>query len=386
MTPTPRQMGKTRYRRTEAQSGRASEACRAQPRVRQRARPRHDRFIAGPDRRAHHGGPAARWRAEGQRRSIGRHGRNVTGHADLQHRSPAPYVCRTVGRGALSRLPQDAPPRLRRESGRRCPSETDFYAIVESATPPGILPRCYEAFTAADGAWRLLLEDLTATHEALGDWPIPSTVEQSDRIIDAHARFHAHWWDDARLGESVGAFLDTSGALNRHLTSFAKDFSTFVDRLGDRLSPEHKALYERLLAAAPRLLARYSSHRNLTIVHGDAHVWNVMMPRDPGQVDFRLIDWDGWRVDQATDDLAYMIALFWPAERRRRPERRALERYHATLLAHGVGGYGFDALWQDYRYSVLWQCATPVWQSVPGSGGPTWSASWSRSTSSASAT
>jgi hypothetical protein len=60
-----------------------------------------------------------------------------------------------------------------------------------------------------------LLEDLTATHEALGDWPIPSTVEQSDRIIDAHARFHAHWWDDARLGESVGAFLDTSGALNR---------------------------------------------------------------------------------------------------------------------------------------------------------------------------
>ena len=221
-----------------------------------------------------------------------------------------------------------------------------------------------EAFTAADGAWLLLLEDLTATHEALGDWPIPSTVEQSDRIIDAHARFHAHWWDDARLGESVGAFLDTSGALNRHLASFAKDFSTFVDRLGDRLSPEHKALYERLLAAAPRLLARYSSHRNLTIVHGDAHVWNVMMPRDPGQVGLRLIDWDGWRVDQATDDLAYMIALFWPAERRRRLERRALERYHATLLAHGVGGYGFDALWQDYRYSVLWQCATPVWQAA----------------------
>jgi transcriptional regulator with XRE-family HTH domain len=247
------------------------------------------------------------------------------------------------------------------EGARR---EADFYAIVASATPPGILPRCYEAFTAADGAWRLLLEDLTATHEALGDWPIPSTVEQSDRIIDAHARFHAHWWDAARLGESVGAFLDTSGALNRHLASFAKDFSTFVDRLGDRLSPEHKALYERLLAAAPRLLARYSSHRNLTIVHGDAHVWNVMMPRDPGQVGLRLIDWDGWRVDQATDDLAYMIALFWPAERRRRLERRALERYHATLLAHGVGGYGFDALWQDYRYSVLWQCATPVWQAA----------------------
>ena len=89
-----------------------------------------------------------------------------------------------------------------------------------------------------------------------------------------------------------------------------------------------------------------------------------MLPRDPAQGDVRLIDWDGWRVDLATDDLAYMIALYWSPERRRRLERRTLERYHATLLEHGVGGYDADALWQDYRYSVLWQCATPVWQAA----------------------
>ena len=64
------------------------------------------------------------------------------------------------------------------------------------------------------------------------------------------------------------------------------------------------------------------------------------------------------------DALIALQGIEQPAERRRRLERRALERYHATLLAHGVGGYGFDALWQDYRYSVLWQCATPVWQAA----------------------
>jgi hypothetical protein len=107
-------------------------------------------------------------------------------------------------------------------------------------------------------------------------------------------------------------------------------------------------------------------------VHGDAHVWNVMMPRDSGQVGLRLIAWDGWRVDQATDDLAYMIALYWSPERRHRLERRTLARYHATLVAHGVRDYDFDSLWQDYRYSVLWQCATPVWQATHSFGAWIW--------------
>jgi Ser/Thr protein kinase RdoA (MazF antagonist) len=158
--------------------------------------------------------------------------------------------------------------------------------------------------------------------------------------------------------------MDTSGDLERHLASFAEDFSSFADRLGDRLSPERRDLYERLFAAAPRLLARYRSHRDLTIVHGDAHAWNAMLSCEPSRPDVRLIDWDGWRVDVGTDDLAYMIALYWSPERRRRHERQSLERYHATLVAHGVRGYDFAALWTDYRLSVLWQITTPVWQAA----------------------
>lgn len=246
-------------------------------------------------------------------------------------------------------------------SGRR---ECAFYSTVAAVSPPGLLPRCYEASAPPEGAWHLLLEDLTETHQAPTDWPVPPPAEQSDRIIEAHARFHAHWWDDPRLGVSAGVFLDTSGALDAHLARFAKDFSSFVDRLGDRLSPERRAVYEGLLAAAPRLLARYRSHEDLTIVHGDAHMWNVMLPRDPADPGLRLIDWDAWRIDVATDDLAYMMALYWTPERRRRLERHSLERYHTTLVAHGVNGYDFAALWRDYRESVLWQITTPVWQAA----------------------
>src|SRR5262249_29122401 len=34
----------------------------------------------------------------------------------------------------------------------------------------------------------------------------------------------------------------------------------------------------------------------------------------------------------------------------------------------GVRGYSFDALWEDYRLSVLWQITTPMWQGKPRLG------------------
>ncbi len=116
-----------------------------------------------------------------------------------------------------------------------------------------------------------------------------------------------------------------------------------------------------MITHAPRLFAeRYRPHRNLTLLHGDAHVWNALYPRDPASDDVRLIDWDAWRIDVATDDLAYMIAVHWSPERRRRLERECLRRYHAALSAAGVKGYDFEALWRDYRLSVLSQITTPV--------------------------
>jgi hypothetical protein len=248
-----------------------------------------------------------------------------------------------------------------RDLGRK---EVAFYNSVAIATPAGLLPRCYEA--VAEPQWHLILEDLTPSHQTLEDWPLPPAVERLHAVAAAHARFHAVWWDDARLGVSVGAFADTSGALDRYLETFPKDFAAFADRLGDRLSVERRAVYERLIAAAPRLLARYRSHRHLTIVHGDAHLWNALLPRDQSLEDVRLIDWDAWRVDTATDDLAYMIAVHCFPDWRRRYERESLQRYHDALLAGGVRGYAFDALREDYRQSVLWQITTPMWQANHG--------------------
>jgi hypothetical protein len=58
------------------------------------------------------------------------------------------------------------------------------------------------------------------------------------------------------------------------------------------------------------------------------------------------------------------MAVHWYPERRRRLERTLLRRYHDALGAHGVSDYRFETLWEDYRLSVIWQLAVPVWQSA----------------------
>jgi hypothetical protein len=244
-------------------------------------------------------------------------------------------------------------------SGRH---EVAFYMQVAAAMSAHIVPRCFDAVWDPDtNAWHLLLEDLTDSHFVLTNWPLPPTLAQSEQIIATRARFHAEWWGDPRLGVSIGTWLDPG---DQQLKAFAVQVARFADRVGDRLSPARRDLYQRLIDAGRHLNTRYHSHRNMTLVQGDAHVWNVFLPHNTDSDDLRLFDWDSWRVEVGTDDLAYMMALHWYPDHRHRHERQLLDHYHAALLAHGVSDYDRRALDDDYRLSVLWQTATPVWQAA----------------------
>jgi hypothetical protein len=240
--------------------------------------------------------------------------------------------------------------------------EVAFYRDIAPSLPVGVVPRCLEVVESTDTtAWHLLLEDLSDSHFFATEHPLPPTRQQCESIMVAWAKFHAAWWDDPRLGAAVGSW--PAADWEQYLPTFAREFAGFSDQYGQVMPPERRALYERLLDQGPRLLARLHARSNLTLVHGDAHWWNCFLPRDGGG-DVRLIDWEGWSINTATTDIAYMMAMLWYPDLRRQLERPLLDLYHATLIAQGVRGYDRQALDDDYRLSVLWLILRPVGQAA----------------------
>jgi hypothetical protein len=220
--------------------------------------------------------------------------------------------------------------------------EAAFYRQAAPLTPAGLLPRCYDAQVTEAGA-RLLLEDLSDTHTMLTVWPLPPSIEVCERIVDTWAAFHAFWWLHPKLGREVGTFPDdalVAWVANERRQRYAR----FAEHLGDRLAPGSRALYARVLDTRDQRNTPALFRQHCTLVNGDAHVWNVLYPRDAGADSVRLIDWSNWRVGRGVGDIAYMMAVHWYPERRARLEARLLERHHAGLRAHGVADYRLESL------------------------------------------
>ncbi|MCK1425658.1 phosphotransferase [Bradyrhizobium sp. 180] len=244
-------------------------------------------------------------------------------------------------------------------SGR---NEVAFYTQLEPETPRGLVPRCFDGHFDEDGlTWHLLLEDLTDSHEIATQWPLPPSREQATAIVTTLARWHAAWWDHDSFGDTIGTWMSTDDSA-KLMATFAGHYDRFADLLGDRLSEERRILFRRFIEQSERLLERYHSRRHVTIAHGDAHTWNFLLPRTGVANTVRIFDFDQWRINVPTGDLAYMMATQWYPDRRQALERPLLNLYHETLIQHGVTGYTRGALDQDYRRSVLWQITKPVWQ------------------------
>ena len=271
------------------------------------------------------------------------------------------YVGESVGapQSLFLKIPHPAFAKTLANAGRQ---EVAFYTQLGPRMPAQLVPRCFDGhFHEESLAWHLLLEDLTDTHEIATTWPLPPSAEQSLSIVRALARLHAAWWDDSRLGETVGVWMSTDDTENL-MEVFAGHFARFADQLGDRLSAARRELYRRFIEQSARLFQRYHSRRHVTIVHGDAHTWNFLLPHTSVADTVRIFDFDQWRISVPTSDLAYMMATQWYPERRGALERSLLNCYHDTLIEQGVSGYGRDALDRDYRWSVLWHISKPVWQ------------------------
>lgn len=235
--------------------------------------------------------------------------------------------------------------------------ELPFYENIASRLNCPAVPEFYAGgVDELTGRTWLLMEDLSGSHERPSSPPLPPTFARNASIVEALARFHAAGWNRDEwhdIGPTLWERLRSSDWL-----------PSACDRLftqaGDALDERTRDAYARFLLGFPALVERADQLQGKTLIHGDAHVWNWMLPRDVATDTPKLIDWDGWHLGVGVWDLAYMMAVQWDRGVRQRFEMPLLDCYHAALVKSGVTGYSRMALQEDYRLSVLLHMLTPI--------------------------
>ncbi|MEM7533176.1 MAG: aminoglycoside phosphotransferase family protein [Chloroflexota bacterium] len=200
--------------------------------------------------------------------------------------------------------------------------------------------------------FHVLLVDMSSTHEKVAGYT-PANMDLFGRVVDVLAHFHGFWWEHPSLGKAFGTLL-TDEEIDGFEAGIATQLTAFKESADNDCTSSEFALLQQVLPAWPKdRRTRTVIGKGMTLVHRDPHPGNILHPRNPNTHDILLLDWQSWRIDFATDDLAYMMAFHWPADVRAHYEEMMLQRYYAKLVFVGVNGYTWDNFLYDYKTSIL---------------------------------
>jgi aminoglycoside phosphotransferase (APT) family kinase protein len=227
-------------------------------------------------------------------------------------------------------------------------AEVRFYEQIAPTVAIDV-PRCHFAAYEPDSGWfTLVFDDLSST-ATVGDMVAGGTADEAAIALRALADLQGPRWDDPALGRLP--WLADRGRTEALFGAFAGTAPRFLADLGDGLSAEQVAVIER---AVPKALDWIRGWRGpLVVQHGDFRLDNMLFANRLDTPAVTVVDWQTTRLGPPLVDAAFYLGGCLPLEQRRIHERDLLREYHAGLRTHGVDGYPFDALWQDYRRDCL---------------------------------
>lgn len=178
--------------------------------------------------------------------------------------------------------------------------------------------------------------------------PLPPTKRHFTQLADALGRIHAHWWEDERLGDTIGV-ATTETRLDAKLDSQRAAYEQF---LSDGMIVVDRHQRDALNAVAGKMPAdfreRLLTGKHVTLIHSDLKPANLLYSHNS----CRILDWKDWRLGIAAEDLAWLMAFHWPAATRKFEEPRFLKRCYSELKRFGSPDYTHDDLIRDYRIAV----------------------------------
>lgn len=249
--------------------------------------------------------------------------------------------------------PCDLPPTLvakfpsRDESSRtagkmtRCYEvEASFYRDLRDALDVGA-PECVHVeYDAESDDFMLLLEDLAPCRQ--GNQIAGCTPDEARACVDELVRLHGPLWNSRFLATLGWLNRGSSGERSGSEALMRSLFPGFLERYGERLTPEARWVGERFVGDPGSYFRREHPHR--TVVHGDFRPDNLLFGRERvGVVDFQTVTHAC-----GAQDLAYFVGAGLDVATRRELENELVGRWVDGLAGYGVRLERDDA-WNEYR-------------------------------------
>lgn len=209
-------------------------------------------------------------------------------------------------------------------------------------------PRVYYADIDVETAsFVLLLEDLSPAEP--GDQLAGCSADDAAIAIGELVGLHAPLWGDPSLKELPWLHRDRSGQQLFYLGLLPQLWDGFRARYTESLGPEVHEAGDQLFARLSDFIL--GDTEPWTVVHGDYRLDNLLFaaaPAGPGR-SVTVVDWQTATHGPGLQDVAYFIGAGLLLEDRRAHEQTLVRLYHDRLAAAGVGDYGWDRCWHDYR-------------------------------------
>jgi hypothetical protein len=288
-------------------------------------------------------------------------------HAGLRAAPVASVRCEPVGNGntsAVQRLtlafkgdPGEAPPTLIAKfpkvagDGKTIDPEIFGYerevaAYRYFAGAPFRLPKCYLAQSRPGGAFNLILEELGAGCRP-GDQIAGCSIADAEAVVRELTALHAFSWKRPVLAESWPRRRAPNAAQSTGL--YDQGVLVMRERHAERLGP---AAMRALEATAPLVEAWSAWPLELSLIHTDPRVDNIIFEETPAGLRACLIDLQSIAVGEPACDLAYFLTGSLSPRDRAACERR-LVAGHAAAMA--VAGADFDPeqAWESYCANAI---------------------------------
>lgn len=231
--------------------------------------------------------------------------------------------------------------------------ERFVYGELADALPVR-LPRCYHTGDG-DKAEPMLLEDLRGLR--MGDQVAGLDRADAERLVDVLADLHAAFWESEPPGDASRLVSWTDPVFGAMLTQLVTSgVGALRQRYAGRVPP---CVLDAIEEVAPdwATVLRRCAEGPQTFVHNDLRLDNIFFETDGEPV---VIDWQLAGRCRGTQDLAYLLSGSMATESLRQCWELLVRRYHARLLAAGVGGYDLEECRFHYRQSLLYTVAPGI--------------------------